>query len=163
MMETKDAQLQGNAELISNFLLLQWHKTSVAIQSMWWATSYLFYLPAGIDTTAASIFAKLANNFSERGVTWLKCKTVPIDGASVMVGIRNGVVALIKQVAPEVVSSTASASGGPDWKHFCDAPLSAVRRTFWAELQVIMLEILDVTEQWPKGRHNAEEVCRRAP
>ena len=35
---------------------------------------------------------------------WLKCKTVSIDGARVTVGIRNGVVALIKQVAPEVVS-----------------------------------------------------------
>jgi len=37
-------------------------------------------------------------------VTWLKCKTVPMDGARAMVGIRNDVVALIKQVAPEVVS-----------------------------------------------------------
>jgi len=53
--------------------------------------------------SAASIFAKLADNFSEHGVMWLKCKIVSTDSARVMVGIRNGVV-LIKQVAPEVVS-----------------------------------------------------------
>ena len=35
---------------------------------------------------------------------WSKCKSVSIDGAQAMVGVRNGIVALIKQVAPEVVS-----------------------------------------------------------
>jgi len=34
---------------------------------------------------------------------WSKCKIVSTDGARVMGGIRNGVVALVKQVA-EVVS-----------------------------------------------------------
>ena len=76
----------------------------VAIQSLCWATNYLFYLPTGIDTTAASIFANLPDNFSEHGVMWLKWKIVSTDGARATVGIRNGVVALIKQVAPEVVS-----------------------------------------------------------
>ena len=35
---------------------------------------------------------------------WSKCKSVSTDGARAMVGVRSGVVALIKQVAPEVVS-----------------------------------------------------------
>jgi len=112
------------------FLLLQWHKTSVAIQSMWWATSCLFYLPAGIDTTAASIFAKLANNFSERGVTWSKCKTVPIDGARVMVSIRNGVVALIKQVAPEVVSRTGLSKWGARLEAILRCPTQCSAQNF---------------------------------
>jgi len=82
MMETKYVQLQAKAELISIVsFLLHLHKTSVAIQSVCWATSYLFYLPAGIDTTAASIFAKLAVHFSEHGVMWSKCKASSIDCA----------------------------------------------------------------------------------
>jgi len=36
-------------------------------------------------TTAASILKKLANGFSEHGVTWLKCKNVPMDGARAVV------------------------------------------------------------------------------
>jgi len=67
--------------------------------------TYLFCLPTGTDTTAASIFAKFAENFSEHGVTWLKCKIVSIDGARTMIGIRNGVVELIKQVSPEIVNN----------------------------------------------------------
>jgi len=65
---------------------------------------YLLCLPTGTDNTGANIFGKLANYFSEHGVAWLKCKTVSTDGARAIVYIRNDVVALIKQVAPEVVS-----------------------------------------------------------
>ena len=65
---------------------------------------YLFCLPIGIDTTALSVFLKLDNYFSEHEVMWSKCKSVSTDGARAMVGVRSGVVALIKQVAPEVVS-----------------------------------------------------------
>jgi len=57
---------------------------------------YLFYLPTGTATTAASIFAKLAINFSEHGARKLKCKAVSMDGARAMVGIRNGVITLMK-------------------------------------------------------------------
>jgi len=39
-METKDVQLQGEAD-ITFLLLLQLHKTSAAIQSVCWATSTL--------------------------------------------------------------------------------------------------------------------------
>ena len=35
---------------------------------------------------------------------WSKCKAVSTDGARAMIGIRYGVVALIKQVALEIVS-----------------------------------------------------------
>ena len=65
---------------------------------------YLFCLPIGIDTTALSLFSKLDNYFSENEVMWSKCKSVSTDGARAMVGVRNGVVALIRQVAQEVVS-----------------------------------------------------------
>ena len=65
---------------------------------------YLFCLPIGIDTTALSVFSKLDNYFSEHEVMWSKCKSVSTDCSRAMVGIRSGVVALIKQVAPEVVS-----------------------------------------------------------
>ena len=65
---------------------------------------YLFCLPIDIDTTALSVFSKLDNYFSEHEVMWSKCKSVSTDGARAMVGVRSGVVALIKQVAPEVVS-----------------------------------------------------------
>ena len=65
---------------------------------------YLFCLPIGIDTTALSVFSKLANYFSEQEAMWSKCKSVSIDGARVIVGVCSCVVALIKQVAPEVVS-----------------------------------------------------------
>ena len=65
---------------------------------------YLFCLSIGIDTTALSIFKKVDNYFSEHGLMWSKCKTVSTDGARAMVGVRNGVVALIKQASPEVVS-----------------------------------------------------------
>jgi len=41
--------------------------------------SYLFYLPTGIHITPASIFVKLADNFSEHGVMWMQCKTASID------------------------------------------------------------------------------------
>ena len=61
---------------------------------------YLFCLPIGIDT----LFSKLDNYFSEHEVMWSKCKSVSTNGARAMVGFRNGVVGLIKQVAPEVVS-----------------------------------------------------------
>jgi len=57
------------------------------------------------DITGADNFSeKLADNFSEYGVTWLKCKTESIGGARAMVDIRNGTVTLIKQVAPEIAS-----------------------------------------------------------
>jgi len=59
-------------------------------------------LPLSDITGADNFSEKLADNFSEYGVTWLKCKTESIDGARAMVGIRNGVVALIKQVAPDI-------------------------------------------------------------
>jgi len=49
---------------------------------------HLFYIPIGTATTAASIFEKLANDFSEHGGMWLKCKTVPMDGARVTLGIE---------------------------------------------------------------------------
>ena len=62
---------------------------------------HLFYIYTGIATTAASIFEKLANNFSEHGATWLKWKTVPMNGARAMVDIWNGVFALLQQVEPE--------------------------------------------------------------
>ena len=65
---------------------------------------YLFCLPIGIDTTALSVFSKLDNYFSEHEVMWSKCKSMSTDGARAMVGVRSGVVALIKQVASEVVS-----------------------------------------------------------
>ena len=65
---------------------------------------YLLCLSIGIDTTAFSVFSKLDNYFSEHEVMWFKCKSVPTDGARAMVRVRSGVVALIKQVAPEVVS-----------------------------------------------------------
>ena len=65
---------------------------------------YLFCLLIGIDTTALSVFSKLDNYFSEHEVMWSKCKSVSTDGARAMVGVRSGVVALIKQVGPEVVS-----------------------------------------------------------
>ena len=65
---------------------------------------YLFCLPIGIDTTALSVFSKLDNYFSEHEVMWSKCKSVSTDCSRAMVGIRSGAVALIKQVAPEVVS-----------------------------------------------------------
>jgi len=55
---------------------------------------YLFYLHTGIAITAVSTFAKLANSFSEHGMTWLKCKAVSIDGARAMVDIQNGTVVL---------------------------------------------------------------------
>ena len=64
---------------------------------------YLF-LPIGIDTTALSVFSEVDNYFSEHEVMCSKCKSVSTDGAWAMVGVCSGVVALIKQVAPEVVS-----------------------------------------------------------
>ena len=69
---------------------------------------YLFCLPIGIDTTALSVVSKLDNYFSEHEVMWSKCKSVSTDGARAMVGVHSGVVALIKQVAPEVVSIHSS-------------------------------------------------------
>ena len=42
--------------------------------------------------------------FSEHEVKWSKCKSVSTDGAWAMVGVCSEVVALIKHVAPEVVS-----------------------------------------------------------
>ena len=68
------------------------------------ADHYLFRLPVGVDTTALSIFSKQDNYFSHQEVMWSKCKAVSTDGARAMIGVRNGVVALIKQVAPEVVN-----------------------------------------------------------
>ena len=65
---------------------------------------YLLCLPVGVDTTASSIFAKVGNYFSDHEVIWSKCKAVSTDGARAMIGVHNGVVALIKQVAPEVVN-----------------------------------------------------------
>jgi len=122
--------------------------------------SYLFYLPAGIDTTAASIFAKLAVHFSEHGVMWLKCKTVSIDGARAMVRIRNGVVALIKQVTPEVVSRAGLSK--------CGARLEALLRgtTQWSAQKFLNRASSDnvrnrLKERGPKGRHNAREFCGR--
>ena len=65
---------------------------------------YLFCLPIGIDTTALGVFSKVDNYFSEHEVMWSKGKFVSTDSARAMVGVHSGVVALIKQVAPEIVS-----------------------------------------------------------
>ena len=65
---------------------------------------YLFCLPIDIDTTALSVFSKLDNYFLEHEVMWSKRNSVSTDGAPAMVGVRSGIVALIKQVAPKVVS-----------------------------------------------------------
>ena len=58
----------------------------------------------GIDTSALSVFSKVDNYFSEHKVMWFKCKSMSTDGAWAMVGVRSGVVALIKQVTSEVVN-----------------------------------------------------------
>ena len=68
------------------------------------ADHYLFCLPIGVDTTALRIFSKVGNCFSDYEVMWSKCKAVSTDGARAMIGVRNGVVAFIKQVAPEIVN-----------------------------------------------------------
>ena len=68
------------------------------------ADHYLFCLPVGVGTTASSIFSKVDNYFSDHEVMWSKCKAVSTDGARAMIGVRNEVVALIKQVAPEVMN-----------------------------------------------------------
>jgi len=56
------------------------------------------------STQINKFFVNILLNFSEHGVTLLKCTTGFIDGARAMVGIQNGIVALIKQVAQEVVN-----------------------------------------------------------
>ena len=65
---------------------------------------YMFCLPIGIDTTALSVFSKADNYFSEHEVMWSKCKSVATDRVRAMVEVHSGVVALLKQAAPDFVS-----------------------------------------------------------
>ena len=75
-----------------------------SIERMKIVDRYLFCFPISIETTALSVFSKLDNYFSEHEVMLSKFNSVSTDGARAMVGVRSGVVALIKQVTPEVVS-----------------------------------------------------------
>ena len=61
---------------------------------------YRFCLPINIDVNAQSVFSTVEYYFCEHDVTWSKRKTVYTDGARATVGVRNGIVALIKQVKP---------------------------------------------------------------
>ena len=96
-------QLDETTDITSKAQLIAYVRFP-SIERMKIVDHYLFCFPIGIETTALSVFSKLDNYFSEHEVMWSKCKSVSTDGARAMVGVRNGVVALIKQVAPEVVS-----------------------------------------------------------
>ena len=64
----------------------------------------LFCFSIGRETTALSVFSKLDNYFSQHEVMLSKCNSVSTDGARALVRVCSGVVALIKQITPEVVS-----------------------------------------------------------
>ena len=93
--ETTD--ITGKAQLIVYARFLDMERMKIV-------DHYMFCLPIGIDTTALSVFSKVDNYFSEHEVMQSKCKSVSTDSARTVVGVRSGVIALIKQVAPEVVS-----------------------------------------------------------
>ena len=93
--ETTD--ITSKAQLIVNVRFPDTERTKIV-------DPYLFCLSIGVDTTALSVFSKVDNYLSEHEVIWSKYKSVSTDGARAMVGVRSGVVALIKQVAPEIVS-----------------------------------------------------------
>ena len=68
------------------------------------AEHYLFCLSISMDSTASRIFLKVDNYLLDHEVMCSKCKAVSTDGARAMIGVCNGVAALIKQVALEVVN-----------------------------------------------------------
>lgn len=57
------------------------------------------------NTTAQEIFTKIDEYITGKGLVWANCVGVCTDGAAAMTGRHNGVVQLIKRVAPEAAAT----------------------------------------------------------
>jgi hypothetical protein len=61
--------------------------------------------PLDTHTTALSIFEAMDNYYTGHDIPWAKCIDVCTDGARAMVGVLNGLAALIKKQCPNCTSS----------------------------------------------------------
>ncbi|MBN3326486.1 ZMYM6 protein, partial [Atractosteus spatula] len=68
-------------------------------------------LPTG--TTGEHIFQLLDEFIEENGIDWIKCVGVCTDGARVMTSRHNGVVARIREVAPDMNGCIATSTARP--------------------------------------------------
>lgn len=64
----------------------------------------LFCKSLPTNSRSEDIFETLKQFIKENGLDWSKLDRVCIDGAPSMTGIRSGFQALVKQVAPQVLS-----------------------------------------------------------
>ncbi|MBN3326461.1 SCND3 protein, partial [Atractosteus spatula] len=64
--------------------------------------NFLFCKPLPTGTTGEHIFQLLNEFIEENGLDWIKCVGVCTDGARAMTSRRSGVVARIREVAPEI-------------------------------------------------------------
>ena len=54
-------------------------------------------------TTSAEIFKVIDAFFRENDISWAKCVALCTDGARAMAGLKSGLIALVRDVAPEVI------------------------------------------------------------
>ncbi|MBN3315487.1 ZMYM6 protein, partial [Atractosteus spatula] len=74
---------------------------------------FLFCKPLPTGTTEEHIFQLLNEFIEENGIDWIKCVGVCTDGARAMTSRHNGVVARIREVAPEMNGCIATSTARP--------------------------------------------------
>uniref|UniRef100_A0A8C5A3P1 DUF4371 domain-containing protein n=1 Tax=Gadus morhua TaxID=8049 RepID=A0A8C5A3P1_GADMO len=78
-------------------------------------------------TTSAEIFKVIDAFFRENYISWAKCVALCTDGARAMAGLKSGLIALVRDVAPEVI-----------WTHCMLHRESLVAKDMSAELSDVM-------------------------
>uniref|UniRef100_A0A3Q2NXH9 HAT C-terminal dimerisation domain-containing protein n=1 Tax=Fundulus heteroclitus TaxID=8078 RepID=A0A3Q2NXH9_FUNHE len=84
-------------------------------------------------TTIAEIFKVIDAFFRENDISWAKCVALCTDGARAMAGLKSGLIALVRDVAPEVI-----------WTHCMLHRESLVAKDMSAELSDVMDSVVKV-------------------
>ncbi|XP_039627331.1 zinc finger BED domain-containing protein 5-like [Polypterus senegalus] len=110
----------------------------------------LFCRPLLSNTTAELVFGVLSSFINENGIPWEKCAGICTDGARGMSGINSGLIARVKEIAPDVVwihcsihrEALATKKMPPRLKNFLDTAVKVVNYIKARPLQSRLFHII---------------------